>query len=302
MKKQALAVLAVIPALLLSVSAHAADTKTTAQSQATLHPLGLKFTPLGANVPKMDAQSQALASKPVTATPASFVLTNLPPVGDQGQQGSCVAWSTAYYQKSYGHGLTSSYSTTNEFSPAFVYNQLNGGVDGGLYPSDAYSLLVSKGDTTLSKMAYNQYDYTTQPNSTQLADAALHKNLGSTNIFQGAGRGNATAQQAVKNALVGTSGDQRLVGIAIPVYPEWDNAQANDTYVVDAHKNGERSRGGHMVTIVGYDDTKVYNGFTGAFKVINQWGTSWGNKGYTWISYDMFSKEVQEAWYMNTNN
>ncbi|MBL0388557.1 C1 family peptidase [Tumebacillus sp. ITR2] len=301
MKKQALAALAVIPALLLAVSAHAADTKTTAQSQATLHPLGLKFTPLGASVPKMSATELAAASQPVTAAPAAYTLTNLPPVGDQGQQGSCVAWSTAYYQKSYGHGLTSSYSSTNEFSPSFVYNQLNGGVDGGLYPSDAYNLLVSKGDTTLSKMPYNQYDYTTKPNSTQLADAALHKNISSTNIFQGAGGGSATVRTAVKNALYGTSGDHKLVGIAIPVYPEFDNAQNNTTYVIDAHKSGETSRGGHMITIVGYDDNKVYNGYTGAFKIINQWGTGWGNAGYSWISYDMFQKEVQEAWYMNTN-
>jgi C1A family cysteine protease len=40
--------------------------------------------------------------------------------------------------------------------------------------------------------------------------------------------------------------------------------------------------GNHAVTICGYDDTK------NAYKVINCWGTSWGDAGYTWIDYDFF--------------
>lgn len=301
MKKQAFAALAIVPALLLTVSAHAADSQPKGETnQAGLHALGLNFTPLGTKVPQAAEQQGLMAA---AATPTSYDLSsNLPPVGDQGQQGSCVAWSTAYYQKSYGHGFSNPYSTANEYSPAFVYNSLNGGVDGGLYPSDAYNFLVSTGDTTLSKMPYNQYDYTTKPNSTQKSDAALHKNVSSTNIFLGAGKGNATAQQAVKNALYGTSTDHKLVGIAIPVYPEFDNATASDSYVITAPKAGEKSRGGHMITIVGYDDNKAYSGGTGAFKIVNQWGTSWGNKGFSWISYDFFARIVQEAWYMNTGN
>ncbi|MGB8955924.1 MAG: C1 family peptidase [Tumebacillaceae bacterium] len=295
MKKQALAVLAVLPALLLAVPAGAATNTATA---TTLHPLGLNFTPLGTNVPKADPAT--LGSEAVL--PPSYVITNLPPVGDQGQQGSCVAWSTAYYQKSFGHGQTNSYNSSNEYSPSFVYNQLNGGVDGGLYPSDAYNLLVSKGDTSLANMPYNQFNYTTQPNSSQLADAALHKNISSVNVFLGSGRGNSTAQTAVKNALYGTSTDHKLVGIALPVYPEFDNATNTSTYVITAPKPGEKSRGGHMVTIVGYDDNKAYSGGVGAFKIINQWGTGWGNAGYSWISYDFFARTAQEAWYMNTGN
>ncbi|PWK15564.1 C1 family peptidase [Tumebacillus permanentifrigoris] len=293
MKKQMLAVFA--SALVMSVSASVAGA-------AGLHPLGASFTPLGTMVPH-EAQSLTGGGTTYGVAPASYDLSsNLPPVGDQGQQGSCVAWSTAYYSKSFGHGFSNPYSSSNEYSPAFVYNQLNGGVDGGLYPSDAYNLLVSKGDTSLAKMPYNQFNYTTQPNSTQLADAALHKNISSTNIFMGAGNGTATARTSVKNALFGTSTDHKLVGIAIPVYPEFDNATATDSYVITAHKAGEKSRGGHMITIVGYDDNKAYTGGVGAFKIVNQWGTGWGNKGFSWISYDMFAKEVQEAWYMNTGN
>jgi C1A family cysteine protease len=284
--KKGLKVLVALPVLAISFSA---------ASAATLHPAGANFSPMGLKV------NHAAATVAPATLPTSYVITTgLPPVGDQGQQGSCVAWSTGYYQKSYGHGGLNPNSASTEFSPSFIYNQLNGGVDGGLYPVDAYNLLVSKGDTYLSDMPYNQFDYTTQPTASQLANAANHKNVSSTNIFQGAGKGTATAQASVKSAVYGSGSSHTLVGIAIPVYPEWDNAQANDTYVVDRPTHGEKSRGGHMVTIIGYDDNKVYNGYTGAFKVINQWGTTWGNAGYTWISYDFFATQVTEAWTMET--
>ena len=38
--------------------------------------------------------------------------------------------------------------------------------------------------------------------------------------------------------------------------------------------------GGHAVTICGYDDAKH------AYKIVNSWGTGWGDGGYSWIDYD----------------
>jgi hypothetical protein len=43
--------------------------------------------------------------------------------------------------------------------------------------------------------------------------------------------------------------------------------------------------GGHFVTIVGYDDTMATADGPGAFRLVNQWGTYWGDSGYCWISY-----------------
>ena len=48
----------------------------------------------------------------------------------------------------------------------------------------------------------------------------------------------------------------------------------------------------HAQTIVGYDDAKTVAGSSdvGAFKVVNSWGTSFGNKGYYWITYAAFEE------------
>ncbi len=56
---------------------------------------------------------------------------------------------------------------------------------------------------------------------------------------------------------------------------------------------GSEFYGVHAITIVGYDDSKH------AFKVINSWGTGWGDAGFTWIDYDYLQQMTYEAFIMN---
>ena len=60
--------------------------------------------------------------------PAADNSPGLPPVGDQGAQGSCVSWAVGYYLKSYQEGKEHGWDLTvpdHQFSPAFLFNQLS---------------------------------------------------------------------------------------------------------------------------------------------------------------------------------
>jgi hypothetical protein len=56
------------------------------------------------------------------------------------------------------------------------------------------------------------------------------------------------------------------------------------------------SAGGHAMAIVGYDD-ELHGG---CFKVVNSWGTTWGDNGYCYIQYDDFNIFLYQAYAFET--
>jgi hypothetical protein len=56
------------------------------------------------------------------------------------------------------------------------------------------------------------------------------------------------------------------------------------------YKGESKTESGHAMTVIGYDDRRQ------AFRIINSWGTLWGDKGFGWIDYDVFRKDAQEAY------
>ena len=215
----------------------------------------------------------------VPTLPRSIDLSdNFPPAGSQGTQGSCVGWATAYALKSYqermeiGWSLTTSdgnFDPNHVFSPAFIYNQINGGEDRGSSPADALQLIVERGAATWATMPYNHDDYQTQPSSLAFQEAAN---------FKAAEMKVANGTQAIKAALA-----NRLPVVAgIFVYQSLGQLSGtNSVYQIADAPCNPRNECGHAVTIVGYDDDK----YGGAFKIINSWGPGMGDNGYFWLPY-----------------
>lgn len=56
--------------------------------------------------------------------------------------------------------------------------------------------------------------------------------------------------------------------------------------------------GRHAVTIVGYDDTK----YGGAFRILNSYGTEWGDNGFFWMTYKDFKAQADEAYVIWKDN
>lgn len=136
----------------------------------------------------------------------------VPKPGDQMYQGSCVGWAVAYAYKSMQEKIEENWEYNSDkhlFSPAFVYNQINRGIDGGSYFEDAFNLIVEKGCATLEDMPYDYNDYLSQPDEKAINNALKYKaiswsSLESNNIYQ--------IKQNIYN------GDAVVIGI--PVYQD----------------------------------------------------------------------------------
>ncbi len=215
-------------------------------------------------------------------TPRSVDLSaNFPNPGDQGNQQSCVGWATAYALKSYQEKVEIGWSLNTPehlFSPAFIYNQINGGEDQGSYIYEALDLAKNRGIATLATMPYSERDYRTQPSSAAFAEAAKFKAASWRRV-------NDTSQ--IKAALA----NRKPVVGGVSVYQQLMNLSGTDSVYNTASGNRQ---GGHAITIVGYDDDK----YGGAFKIINSWSQNWGDRGFFWMPYSFASGGVLSEAYV----
>lgn len=88
---------------------------------------------------------------------------------NQGQQGSCVAWASAYSARSIMEAReTGADPNTTTFSPSFLYNQI--ALEGceGSYLQEAMKVMQGKGLAPFNEMPYTDQNCSTKPNSMQL--------------------------------------------------------------------------------------------------------------------------------------
>ncbi len=243
-----------------------------------MHELGLNF------LPRIDYEAIQAAQMPeginLKALPVSITLTS-PPVGDQGGEGSCVAWGTTYAGRSTLWLKTHAGSwsqSVNIFSPEYVYNQIKAAKScgSGAYVTTGLNLLKSKGACTWTSMPYTDVSCTLLPTAAQNTEAAKYKISGYSTV--------AITTDAIKAQLY--AGNPVIVGGSVNMAFEY---LANNA-VLGAFK--KPSLGGHCYCVVGYDDAKS------AFKFQNSWGTSWASAGFGWISYANIKSWWTEAYVM----
>lgn len=225
-----------------------------------------------------------------------------PPAGDQGTQGSCTAWATAYSARTIQEAaVTGEPASQVAFSPSYLYNQLSRGSCQGTSIKDALELVRRQGLVPLSEFPYSDQDCSRQPTSEQREEADRYRIAGFNRLTRDddnyAVDVNAVKQNLAQGApvvvgmLVGGSFYQ-LQGEALWEPTERDYAamrsQRGGRIVNDGVESGF---GGHAMTIIGYDDDRD----GGAFQLQNSWGQQWGQNGRFWMRYrdvEAFSNEL----------
>ncbi|QIS12684.1 C1 family peptidase [Nocardia arthritidis] len=191
--------------------------------------------------------------------PASYSLQRFAlPAGDQGPVGSCVTWATGY--TGYGILMNEQQIGGGPQAPMYIYSQIAKGDDTGTYAGVALPLEQQQGIDTKSDYWQGDFDYTTQPDAAERANAAHYKLSGAKDLTKGDIVTNI--KQAIASGLP--------VPFGFDVRESFENLDATNYQYNPSPR--ERILGGHEVTIVGYDA----NGVT----IENSWGASWGHNGF----------------------
>jgi Bacterial Ig domain/Papain family cysteine protease len=195
----------------------------------------------------------------------------MPPIQNQGGEGICVPFAAAYAARSaeqYYRTSATSYSfSTNIFSPEFIYNQIKTSDCGsGTGVITALDFLVSNGVCTWQTMPYSSSNgCSLLPAAAQLNEAANYKITSYSKIATSDSTG-------IKTMIV----NKHPVIITIGTDDSFWNALPGFIWQRYSGPIGIS----HTLVICGYDDTKK------AYKVMNSWGTAWGESGFSWIDYN----------------
>ncbi len=263
---------------------------------------GLNITDIFNTGASFDAQKfdeTAIFEPPITDNAknplpeAVSLLKYAPDRKNQGSQGSCVGWGSAYAARTILEAQRTGKDPDQiAFSPAYLYNQIGLENCQGAYINNAMDVMKDQGLVTLREFPYNDQDCSKQPNSTLKQQASQYKMKGFNRLTVGdaQGVGNekidlvaikqniAQGAPVVIGMMVGGTFMQPMMGKDV-----WNPSQS------DLDKYGF---GGHCMCVIGYDDYKE----GGAFQIMNSWGPDWGKDGVAWVPYNVFEAFVVEAY------
>ncbi|MDY4521647.1 MAG: C1 family peptidase [Bacteroidales bacterium] len=233
-----------------------------------------------------------------TDLPSKVDLTQyLPPVGNQGNYGTCVAWATAYNARTWldarANGKTTSQLTTKEiYSPADIFraipSQYKGSNCEGSNFGPALNVMQTRGVASWSAVPYSSIasgsDCDCATSSADDADAAKHKIKGYREV-------DITNLTTLKRYLY--EGSPIIFGASLG--DNFMNASGKSVLTSRGTTNSTGMHAYHAMVIVGYDDSQ---GSNGAFRIVNSWGISWADYGLVWVDYKYFLNDFAYCGYV----
>jgi C1A family cysteine protease len=262
---------------------HAKESWVTRLSKDEIHRmLGLKKAPVGT----LDYEGIRTQSNGKKAFDASSAIdwrnrngvNFLGPVMNQGNCGSCVAFSTIATleaQTSISAGVPWLHPT---YSPQDLFACGGASCESGWEPDDAAQFLQNTGVVDEACMPYTEgstgVDAACSSKCSD-ADSRTFKIAGYTTPTNYGGSVDDVKAALAKGPLVTT----------LMVYYDFLTYGGG----VYKHATGDAA-GGHAISIVGFDDSKR------AWLIRNSWGAEWGENGFGWVSYDDISGVGANTW------
>ncbi len=207
-----------------------------------------------------------------------------PQVRSQGGEGSCASWSTGYYANGYlqakDEGWTDASTGNNDhlMSADWVYHKVNGGADSGSDLASPMAVVSTVGNCPESYMPYSQSD---------------HTSWGDEDAWRQAPKYRAKSYEATSVTNIDIIKSWLDEGCAIPMAlnaGRYSAGWADGNGIMSWAEFSPEGTPNHANTVVGYNDSITDDGETGAFKIVNSWGASWGpySNGTYYMTYDCF--------------
>ncbi len=208
---------------------------------------------------------------------------------NQGKQGSCVAWSSAYAARTILEAASTRQDPNSiAYSPAYMYNSIALEDCQGSYIQKAMEFMQQNGAVRYQDFKYDENDCSRQANGSLIQQGQQNKihgfhRLTETDDVNGINI-RAIKEHLAKDApvvigmMVGGSFMQAMLGQKV-----W-HPSADDRDMTGF--------GGHAMCVIGYDDRME----GGAFQIMNSWGNEWGQNGIGFVRYVDFKEFVREAY------
>ncbi len=227
----------------------------------------------------------------------------VPVPGNQGEQGSCVGWATAYAARTLiaareAEVTHSAAKRQLTLSPSFIFNQIQRqGCENGSLISDALKLMSEQGVASMASFPYRENSCVAQPDARILQEAEDFRIKAFTRLW-----GSTSRNRHVSARRALAAGHPVVIGMFLPEsFVDFDGsdffATEDERAGMQALYEGRRSPlilGGHAMTVVGYDDARE----GGSFEIVNSWGPDWGDGGFFWINYRDFNHFVTQGYEM----
>lgn len=263
---------------------------------------GLKLTPEAEynTFPKLPVEKFGFASN----LPYQYSLEkHVPPVRYQ-EGGTCVGFASFYYGLSTMYNAKLNLTSSDEkyahsFDPYHIYSIVFNGTkecNSGLTFQQGFSALYNIGAKKLFYPPFTNCE--TQWTNEKVESTLAYTMPYSINQWYRFDIEHPDFLNSIKNQI--NNNTPVIVGVSyvksMQTFSSDNKFGVGDNGLWDP-QSSEEIKGGHALCVIGYDDYK----FGGAFRIVNSWGSQWGDNGYMWITYDKFKSFTKEAYCMELN-